>query len=83
MSTNTNQLDLTTPSIDNSTKDGTTPSNIGGITVTPQALPEKLDWMAASEFILDVAIRFKLGRTPPSELLTDSNSAAQAFGHRV
>jgi hypothetical protein len=36
MSTNTNQLDLTTSSINNSTKDGTTPSNTGGITVTPQ-----------------------------------------------
>ncbi|PLW39137.1 hypothetical protein PCANC_12588 [Puccinia coronata f. sp. avenae] len=42
---------------------------------------ESLAWMAASEFILDAAVRFKLGHAPPSELLTDSNSAAQAFGH--
>jgi hypothetical protein len=39
--------------------------------------------MAASEFISDAGIRFKLGRAPPSESLTDSNSAARAFGHRV
>ncbi|PLW29090.1 hypothetical protein PCASD_19745 [Puccinia coronata f. sp. avenae] len=32
--------------------------------------------MAASKFILDAAIRFKLKRAPPSESLTDSNSAA-------
>ncbi|PLW04418.1 hypothetical protein PCANC_28937, partial [Puccinia coronata f. sp. avenae] len=44
---------------------------------------EKLARMAASEFLLDAAIRFKLGRAPPSELLTHSNSAARAFGHRV
>jgi hypothetical protein len=48
-----------------------------------QTLPEKLDWIAASKFILDAAIRFKLRRTPPSESLTDSNSAARAFGHQV
>jgi hypothetical protein len=48
-----------------------------------QSLPEKLAWMAASKFILDAGIRFKLGRAPPSELLTDSNSAARAFGHQV
>jgi hypothetical protein len=47
------------------------------------ALPEKLDWMAASKFILDTAIQFKLGRMPPSELLTNSNSAARVFGHQV
>jgi hypothetical protein len=46
-------------------------------------LPEKLAQMAASKFLLDAAIRFPLGRAPPSESLTDSNSAAQAFGHRV
>jgi hypothetical protein len=46
-------------------------------------LPENLARMAASEFILDAGIRFKLGRAPPSELLTDSNSVARAFGHRV
>ncbi|PLW06461.1 hypothetical protein PCANC_11611 [Puccinia coronata f. sp. avenae] len=40
-------------------------------------LPENLAWMAASEFILDAAIRFKLGRALPSELLTDSNSVAK------
>jgi hypothetical protein len=39
--------------------------------------------MAASEFILDAAIQFKLRRAPPSELLTNSNSAAWAFGHQV
>ncbi|PLW36420.1 hypothetical protein PCANC_15207 [Puccinia coronata f. sp. avenae] len=38
--------------------------------------------MAASKFILDAGIRFKLGRAPPSESLTDSNSAARAFGHQ-
>jgi hypothetical protein len=46
-----------------------------------QALQESLVRMAASKFILDAAIQFKLGRAPPSESLTDSNSAAQAFGH--
>ncbi|PLW58843.1 hypothetical protein PCANC_00253 [Puccinia coronata f. sp. avenae] len=46
-------------------------------------LPENLARMAASEFILDAGIRFKLGRAPPSELLTDSNSVARAFGHQV
>jgi hypothetical protein len=39
--------------------------------------------MAASEFTLDAAIQFKLGRAPPSELLTSSNSAARVFGHQV
>ncbi|PLW39007.1 hypothetical protein PCASD_08430 [Puccinia coronata f. sp. avenae] len=48
-----------------------------------QKLPEKLARMAASTFLSDAAIRFKLGRAPPSELLTHSNSAAQALGHRV
>ncbi|PLW33019.1 hypothetical protein PCASD_14896 [Puccinia coronata f. sp. avenae] len=47
------------------------------------ALPEKLAWMAASKFLLDAAIRFKLRRAPPSESLTHSNSAARAFGHQV
>jgi hypothetical protein len=47
------------------------------------ALPEKLAWMAASKFLLNAAIQFKLGRAPPSESLTDSNSAAGAFGHQV
>ncbi|PLW28719.1 hypothetical protein PCASD_21524 [Puccinia coronata f. sp. avenae] len=46
------------------------------------AIEQKLDQMAASEFISDAAIRFKLGRAPPSESLTDSNSAAQVFGHQ-
>jgi hypothetical protein len=46
-------------------------------------LPEKLAWMAASRFLLDAAIRFKLGRVPPSESLTHSNSAAWVFGHQV
>ncbi|PLW56674.1 hypothetical protein PCANC_05142 [Puccinia coronata f. sp. avenae] len=36
MSTKTNQFDLTTASIDNGAKDGTTPSNTGAITVTPK-----------------------------------------------
>jgi hypothetical protein len=36
--------------------------------------------MAASEFILDAAIQFKLGRAPPSESLTDSNSVAKRLG---
>ncbi|PLW36372.1 hypothetical protein PCANC_16206 [Puccinia coronata f. sp. avenae] len=44
---------------------------------------KKLARMAASEFLSDAAIRFKLGRAPPSELLTHSNSAARAFGHQV
>ncbi|PLW50393.1 hypothetical protein PCANC_07580 [Puccinia coronata f. sp. avenae] len=47
------------------------------------ACSQSLDWMAASKFISDAAIQFKLGRAPPSESLTDSNSAARAFGHRV
>jgi hypothetical protein len=46
-------------------------------------LPEKLARMAASKFLSDAAIQFKLGRVPPSELLTHSNSVAWAFGHRV
>ncbi|PLW29992.1 hypothetical protein PCANC_24175 [Puccinia coronata f. sp. avenae] len=46
-------------------------------------LPEKLAWMAASKFLLDAAIRFKLGRAPLSESLTHSNSTARAFGHQV
>ncbi|PLW21462.1 hypothetical protein PCANC_04979 [Puccinia coronata f. sp. avenae] len=45
-----------------------------------RALPENLAWMAASEFILDAAIRFKLGRAPTSEPLTDSNSVAKRPG---
>jgi hypothetical protein len=36
--------------------------------------------MAASKFISDAAIRFKLGRAPLSELLTDSNSVAKRPG---
>ncbi|PLW40292.1 hypothetical protein PCANC_11165 [Puccinia coronata f. sp. avenae] len=47
------------------------------------SLPEKLARMAASELLSDAAIRFKLGRAPPSESLTHSNSAARAFGHQV
>ncbi|PLW34417.1 hypothetical protein PCASD_14317 [Puccinia coronata f. sp. avenae] len=43
-------------------------------------LPENLARMAASEFILDAAIQFKLGRAPPSESLTDSNSVAKRPG---
>ncbi|PLW42809.1 hypothetical protein PCANC_07968 [Puccinia coronata f. sp. avenae] len=43
-------------------------------------LPENLARMAASEFILDPAIRFKLGCAPPSESLTDSNSVAKRPG---
>jgi hypothetical protein len=42
-----------------------------------------LAWMAASKFLSHAAIWFKLGRAPPSELLTHSNSAARAFGHQV
>ncbi|PLW57972.1 hypothetical protein PCANC_00678 [Puccinia coronata f. sp. avenae] len=38
--------------------------------------------MAASKFLSDAAIRFKLRRAPPSESLTHSNSAARAFGHQ-
>ncbi|PLW38617.1 hypothetical protein PCASD_08233 [Puccinia coronata f. sp. avenae] len=38
--------------------------------------------MAASKFLSNAAIQFKLGRAPPSESLTDSNSVAQAFGHQ-
>ncbi|PLW41447.1 hypothetical protein PCASD_07166 [Puccinia coronata f. sp. avenae] len=41
---------------------------------------ENLAQMAASEFLLDAAIRFKLGRAPPSESLTDSNSVAKRPG---
>ncbi|PLW43207.1 hypothetical protein PCANC_06985 [Puccinia coronata f. sp. avenae] len=47
------------------------------------SLPGKLAWMAASEFLSNAAIQFELGRAPPSESLTDSNSAARAFGHQV
>jgi hypothetical protein len=48
------------------------------------AVPEKLDWMATSKFLLDAAIQFKLGCVPLiSELLTDLNSEARAFGHQV
>ncbi|PLW10181.1 hypothetical protein PCANC_24406 [Puccinia coronata f. sp. avenae] len=47
------------------------------------ALPEKLARMASSKFLSDAAIQLKLKRAPPSELLTHSNSAAQAFGHQV
>jgi hypothetical protein len=36
--------------------------------------------MAASKFLLDAAIQFKLGRAPPSELLTNSNSVAKRLG---
>jgi hypothetical protein len=43
-------------------------------------LPENLARMAASEFLLDAAIRFKLGRAPPSESLTNSNSVAKCPG---
>ncbi|PLW43874.1 hypothetical protein PCASD_05820 [Puccinia coronata f. sp. avenae] len=43
-------------------------------------LPENLARMAASKFILDAAIRFKLGRAPLSESLTDSNSVAKRPG---
>jgi hypothetical protein len=38
---------------------------------------------AASEFLLNAAIQFKLGRAPPSESLTNSKSVAQVFGHHV
>ncbi|PLW11445.1 hypothetical protein PCANC_25666 [Puccinia coronata f. sp. avenae] len=55
----------------------------GSALVLLGALPEKLAWMAASEFLSDAAIRFKLRCAPPSELVTHSNSAARAFGHRV
>jgi hypothetical protein len=44
------------------------------------ALPENLARMAASKFLLDAAIRFKLGRAPPSELLTGSNSVTKRPG---
>jgi hypothetical protein len=43
-------------------------------------LPENLVRMAASEFLLDAAIRFKLGRAPPSESLTNSNLVAKRPG---
>jgi hypothetical protein len=43
-------------------------------------LPENLAWMAASKFILDAAIQFKLGHAPPSELLTNSNLVAKRPG---
>jgi hypothetical protein len=45
------------------------------------SLPENLAQMAASNFILDVAIQFKLGRASPSELLTNSNLVAKCLGH--
>jgi hypothetical protein len=51
-----------------------------GKTFERVALPENLAQMAASKFILDAAIRFKLGRVPLSELLTDSNSVAKRLG---
>ncbi|PLW27797.1 hypothetical protein PCANC_26928 [Puccinia coronata f. sp. avenae] len=44
------------------------------------ALPENLARMAASKFLSDAAIRFKLGHAPPSESLTDSNSVAKRPG---
>jgi hypothetical protein len=44
------------------------------------ALPENLAWMAASKFLSDAAIRFKLGRAPPSESLTDSNLVSKRPG---
>jgi hypothetical protein len=44
------------------------------------SLPENLARMAASKFILDAAIQFKLGRAPPSELLTNSNLVAKRPG---
>jgi hypothetical protein len=44
------------------------------------SLPENLAWMAESEFLLDAAIRFKLGHAPPNESLTDSNSVAKHPG---
>ncbi|PLW04749.1 hypothetical protein PCASD_26488 [Puccinia coronata f. sp. avenae] len=46
----------------------------------PPTLPENLAWMAASEFILDAAIQFKLGHAPPSESLTNSNLVAKRPG---
>ncbi|PLW33406.1 hypothetical protein PCANC_20747 [Puccinia coronata f. sp. avenae] len=45
-----------------------------------QSLPENLARMAASKFISDAAIQFKLGRAPLSESLTDSNSVAKRLG---
>ncbi|PLW32734.1 hypothetical protein PCASD_12405 [Puccinia coronata f. sp. avenae] len=47
---------------------------------TSSSLPENLARMAASEFLSDAAIRFKLRRAPPSESLTDSNSVAKRPG---
>jgi hypothetical protein len=44
------------------------------------SLPEKLAWMAASKFILDAAIQFKLGNVTPSESLTNSNLVAKRPG---
>ncbi|PLW41490.1 hypothetical protein PCANC_13113 [Puccinia coronata f. sp. avenae] len=43
-------------------------------------LPENLARMAASEFLSNAAIRIKLGRAPPSESLTNSNSMAKRPG---
>ncbi|PLW04786.1 hypothetical protein PCANC_28767, partial [Puccinia coronata f. sp. avenae] len=69
---------------DNSLADALLRKNSTGNNILPtDTLPEKLDWMATSNFILDAAIQFKLRRAPPSESLTDSNSAARAFGHQV
>jgi hypothetical protein len=51
-----------------------------GMKVHVMTLPENLAWMAASKFLLDAAIRFKLGHAPPSESLTNSNSVAKRPG---
>ncbi|PLW50876.1 hypothetical protein PCASD_01193 [Puccinia coronata f. sp. avenae] len=51
-----------------------------GMKVHMMTLPENLAWMAASEFLSDAAIQFKLGRVPPSELLTNSNLVAKRPG---
>jgi hypothetical protein len=44
------------------------------------SLPENLAQMAASKFLLDAAIQFKLGHVPPSELLANSNLVTKRLG---
>jgi hypothetical protein len=50
------------------------------ITNPAGALPENLGWMAASKWILDVVIWFKLGAMSPSQSVTDSNLGAKNTG---
>jgi hypothetical protein len=46
-------------------------------------LTENLAWMVESTFLLDSATQFKIGLFPTTELITNSNSVAWAFGQKV